>query len=118
MELNTRIILGEIAARATLDDLPDADLFVVLRVFTPDLREVVWVQEEPQNMGAWTFIRPLIEALLPDACELQYIGRPVRASTAEGTTVAHAREQARIIEEALGGKTPATIETTGRDDVS
>ena len=42
----------------------------------PNLREVVWVQEEPQNMGAWTYIRPLIEALLPEGCELQYIGRP------------------------------------------
>lgn len=96
---------------------PSQELRDVLAEY-PNLHEVVWVQEEPQNMGAWTYVRPLIEALLPEACELQYIGRPVRASTAEGTTEAHAREQARIIEEALGGKTPATIETTGRDDVS
>jgi 2-oxoglutarate dehydrogenase E1 component len=69
-------------------------------------------------MGAWTYIRPLIEALLPEGCELQYIGRSARASTAEGNAVAHAREQSRIIEQALGGDGPAQIETTGRDDVS
>jgi 2-oxoglutarate dehydrogenase E1 component len=106
-----------VARLEMLYPFPAPELRDVLSEY-PNLHEVVWVQEEPQNMGAWTYARPLVEALLPEACELQYIGRPVRASTAEGTTEAHAREQARIIEEALGGKTPATIETTGRDDVS
>lgn len=96
---------------------PTQDLRGVLNEY-PNLREVVWVQEEPQNMGAWTYVHPLIEALLPEGCELQYIGRSIRASTAEGTTEAHAREQSRIIEEALGGHAPATLKTTGRDDVS
>jgi 2-oxoglutarate dehydrogenase E1 component len=96
---------------------PEAELRDILGAY-PNLHEVVWVQEEPQNMGAWAYIHPLIEALLPEGCELQYIGRPPRASTAEGTAAAHAREQSRIIEQALGGAGPAQIETTGRDDVS
>lgn len=96
---------------------PESELRDILTSY-PNLHDVVWVQEEPQNMGAWMYIRPLIEALLPGSCELQYIGRPVRASTAEGTSDAHARTQSRIIEDALGGEGPAQIETTGRDDVS
>jgi 2-oxoglutarate dehydrogenase E1 component len=96
---------------------PEAELRDVLGEY-PNLHEVVWVQEEPRNMGAWTYIRPLIEALLREGCDLRYIGRPIRASTAEGTSEAHAREQSRIIEEALSGDGPAQIETTGRDDVS
>ena len=96
---------------------PEAELRDVLDAY-PNLCEVVWVQEEPRNMGAWTYIQPLIDGLLPEGCELQYVGRPARASTAEGTSESHAREQSRIIEEALRGEAPAQIETTGRDDVS
>lgn len=106
-----------VARLELLYPFPASELRNTLREY-PNLHDVVWVQEEPQNMGAWTYVRPLIEEVLPEGCELQYIGRPVRASTAEGTTEAHAREQSRIIEEALGGTTPATLETTGRDDVS
>ena len=66
-----------------------------------NLKEIVWVQEEPKNMGAWTFAEPRIHALAPANTEVHYIGRRRRSSTAEGDPVVHKFEQARIINEAL-----------------
>ena len=65
-------------------------------------KSVVWVQEEPQNMGAWSFIRPRIEELLPSGLSLSYVGRRYSGTTAEGTGRAHAMEQSRIIDESFG----------------
>jgi 2-oxoglutarate dehydrogenase E1 component len=68
----------------------------------PSLREVVWAQEEPQNMGAWRTIRHRLEdPLRADRIPLRYVGRPWRASTAEGYPTAHLVEQDRIAREAL-----------------
>jgi 2-oxoglutarate dehydrogenase E1 component len=67
----------------------------------PNLREVVWVQEEPQNMGAWRAIRHRLEEAKPDAVPLLYVGRPWRASPSEGYPTAHLREQDRIVRAAL-----------------
>ena len=67
----------------------------------PNLREVVWVQEEPQNMGAWRAIRHRLEEAKPDGVPLDYIGRPWRASPSEGYPTAHLREQDRIVRAAL-----------------
>jgi 2-oxoglutarate dehydrogenase E1 component len=68
----------------------------------PNLREVVWVQEEPQNMGAWRTSRHRLEAPLHDlGIPLVYAGRPWRASPSEGYPTAHLREQDRIVRAAL-----------------
>jgi 2-oxoglutarate dehydrogenase complex dehydrogenase (E1) component-like enzyme len=64
----------------------------------PNLKEVIWAQEEPQNMGAWRTIRHRLEA--PGA-PLSYVGRPWRASPSEGYPTAHLREQDRIVRAAL-----------------
>ncbi len=69
----------------------------------PNLREVVWLQEEPQNMGAWTYMEPRLRALLDPSIELCYIGRPPSASPSEGSLALHTVEQARILQEALHG---------------
>jgi 2-oxoglutarate dehydrogenase E1 component len=53
-------------------------------------------------MGAWAYIAPRLQALLPEEVTLGYAGRPDRASPAEGYPAAHASEQARIVAEALG----------------
>ena len=66
--------------------------------------EVVWVQEEAQNMGAWDFLRPLLEELLAGKLPLRYIGRPRRASPSEGSSAWHQSNQAAIIEQALAIK--------------
>jgi 2-oxoglutarate dehydrogenase E1 component len=69
----------------------------------PNLREVIWAQEEPQNMGGWRTIRhrleePLRESRIP----LSFVGRSWRASPSEGYPTAHLREQDRIVRAALG----------------
>jgi 2-oxoglutarate dehydrogenase E1 component len=65
----------------------------------PNLRELIWAQEEPQNMGAWRTIRHRLEA---PGVPLSYVGRPWRASPSEGYPTAHLREQDRIVRAALG----------------
>ncbi len=66
-----------------------------------NLQEVIWAQEEPQNMGAWRSIRHRLEQVLPSGARLRYVGRPWRASPSEGYPTAHLREQDRIVREAL-----------------
>jgi 2-oxoglutarate dehydrogenase E1 component len=67
----------------------------------PELDEVVWAQEEPQNMGAWRAIRHRLEESLPNGVRLRFVGRPWRASPSEGYPTAHLKEQDRIVREAL-----------------
>ena len=67
----------------------------------PSLEEVVWAQEEPQNMGAWRTIRHRLEAAAPGGVPVRYVGRPWRASPSEGYPTAHLLEQDRIAREAL-----------------
>ncbi|MCY4407978.1 MAG: 2-oxoglutarate dehydrogenase E1 component, partial [Rhodospirillaceae bacterium] len=70
--------------------------------------EVVWCQEEPENMGAWTFVAPRIEQVLTEldgaARRPRYVGRTPAASPATGFLVVHQREQRALIDEALGGE--------------
>ena len=67
----------------------------------PALDEIVWAQEEPQNMGAWRSIRHRLEEAAGGA-PVRYAGRPWRASTAEGYPTAHTLEQERIALAVLG----------------
>jgi 2-oxoglutarate dehydrogenase E1 component len=66
----------------------------------PRAREVVWLQEEPRNMGAWAFVQPRLHGLIGRR-RLEYVGRPERASPAEGWSDVHAVEQRRIVETSL-----------------
>jgi 2-oxoglutarate dehydrogenase E1 component len=66
----------------------------------PKLRELVWVQEEPRNMGAWFFVAPLLHERFPELA-LRYEGRPERASPAEGYAHRHQAEQNRLVTAAL-----------------
>jgi 2-oxoglutarate dehydrogenase E1 component len=80
---------------------PGDELAAILRQY-PSARDVVWLQEEPKNMGAWTYMQPRLQPLL-NGRTLRYIGRPERASPAEGFAEMHEQEQARIIAEAFAG---------------
>jgi 2-oxoglutarate dehydrogenase E1 component len=64
--------------------------------------EFVWVQDEPSNMGAWGFIQPQLQELLPKEKELKYIGRKRSASPAAGSYVMHKKQHAEIIEGVFG----------------
>jgi 2-oxoglutarate dehydrogenase E1 component len=70
----------------------------------PRLREVVWAQEEPQNMGPWRSIRHRLEETVraTPAGGVRYVGRTWKASPSEGYPTAHHREQDRIVRLALG----------------
>ena len=71
----------------------------------PRLRDIVWAQEEPQNMGAWRSIRHRLEEAASQAdgvSRVQYVGRVWRASTSEGYPTLHHYEQDRIVRAALG----------------
>ena len=68
----------------------------------PNLKEVVWVQEEPRNMGARKFVLPKIRDLLPKGVTLLDVSRPERSSPAEGYPAAHKVEQDRIVAAAYG----------------
>ena len=67
----------------------------------PALRDVVWLQEEPENMGAWEFVRPLLEEMIGDRCPLRYIGRARSASPSEGSAAWHQLNQKVLIEQAF-----------------
>ena len=69
----------------------------------PALEELVWVQEEPQNMGAWRSLRHRLEETA-GAVPVRYIGRTWRASPSEGYPTAHLREQDRIVRAVLGAR--------------
>ena len=63
----------------------------------PAIDEVVWAQEEPKNQGAWSYVQPRLRVSAGAAVGVRYIGRPERASPAEGHADAHQTEQARIV---------------------
>ena len=64
-------------------------------------KELAWVQEEPQNMGGWTFVQPRLEDLMSACQRPKYIGRTASASPATGSYSIHQKEQAEILAEAL-----------------
>jgi 2-oxoglutarate decarboxylase len=79
---------------------PQAEILKLIELY-PKLEEVVWVQEEPRNMGARAYMSPRLLQILPDGLRFGYVGRQERAASGEGYPVAHAREQARIVTTAL-----------------
>ena len=63
--------------------------------------DVVWVQEEPRNMGAWSFLAERLRGSLGKGQTLRYVGRPRSASTATGSYKRHVTEQAAVLSVAL-----------------
>ncbi len=84
-----------------LYSFPENEIRAALEGY-PGASEVIWCQEEPKNMGAWTFVEPRLRTFLPNRVTLRYVGRPNRASPAEGYSAAHGAEQDRIVAEAIG----------------
>lgn len=66
-----------------------------------NVKEAFWVQEEPKNMGGWTFVKERIEEILPKNLKLTYVGRPASAAPATGSYAVHELEQKKLVEEAL-----------------
>ena len=89
-----------IARLEQLYAFPEAEIQHELARY-PNLEEVVWLQEEPANMGAWEFVRWRLEALIDGRWPLRYIGRPRRSSPAEGSSTWHKRNQQAITKHAF-----------------
>jgi 2-oxoglutarate dehydrogenase E1 component len=87
---------------------PQAEFAAVLRRY-PNAQHVVWVQEEPRNMGAWPFIRGHIQPMLGPNQAIGYAGRPRSASPAPGSPKVHQREQSNLIEAAFAAPTVARL---------
>ena len=86
---------------------PQAEILALVDSY-PHLREVVWTQEEPRNMGARAHMSPRLLQILPSHLRFGYIGRPERAASGEGYPIAHAIEQNRIIATALDLSEPVS----------
>jgi len=78
---------------------PDSELSEVFERY-PNAQEYLWAQEESMNMGAWYFIQPLLDDILP-AGQVRYVGRDEAASPAVGDAKQHHAEQAEIVEQAM-----------------
>jgi multifunctional 2-oxoglutarate metabolism enzyme len=89
-----------IARAELLYPFPEEDLVQLIESY-PKLERVVWVQEEPRNMGPRAFMRRRMAKILPERMSYDYVGRQLRAATGEGYSAAHKREQARIVRVAL-----------------
>ncbi len=86
---------------------PEAEIREVLQRYS-NASGIVWVQEEPRNMGAWIFMRTRLQRILSnEARTLGYAGRPESASTAPGSPKVHLREQAELLELAFAPPTMA-----------
>ncbi|MCH2450989.1 MAG: multifunctional oxoglutarate decarboxylase/oxoglutarate dehydrogenase thiamine pyrophosphate-binding subunit/dihydrolipoyllysine-residue succinyltransferase subunit [Gracilimonas sp.] len=78
----------------------DDEIEEQLKDFT-SIKDIVWCQEEPRNMGAWTFVAPRFMELLQDGQTLSYIGRQASASPAAGQKKIHQAEQDKLVEDAM-----------------
>jgi 2-oxoglutarate dehydrogenase E1 component len=79
---------------------PEGQILEVMGRY-PNLREVVWVQEEPRNAGARAHMFPRLMQIMPEGIHFGFIGRPERASPGEGYPAAHITEQNRIVTTAI-----------------
>jgi 2-oxoglutarate dehydrogenase E1 component len=80
--------------------VPMRDLGAMLDGY-PRAEQVVWVQEEPENMGAWDFVRPHLEEVAGTRA-VSHVARPRSASPAEGSAARHALNQQALVDEAFG----------------
>ena len=79
---------------------PHEDVATIVDLY-PSAEEVVWAQEEPKNMGGWTYVSPRLRVSTGNATIVRYAGRPERASPAEGYASAHKSEQERVVAEVM-----------------
>jgi 2-oxoglutarate dehydrogenase E1 component len=94
---NESVAIGRVEL---LYPFPEAQILGLIERY-PNLAEVLWVQEEPRNMGARAHMSPRLMQVMPEHLHFGYIGRPERASPGEGYPAAHAAEQSRIVRTAL-----------------
>jgi 2-oxoglutarate dehydrogenase E1 component len=80
---------------------PDQDVADILGEYE-NVEDIVWCQEEPENMGAWRFVNQRINKQLKEGQKLRYAGRQASASPAAGQKKIHQREQELLVKDAMG----------------
>jgi 2-oxoglutarate dehydrogenase E1 component len=91
---------------------PRVELEAVLAGY-PQVRQVLWVQEESENMGAWSYMAPRLRDLVGPETEVLCVARPPRSSPAVGSAVRHAAEQVSIVASAFEESSRRTGATAG-----
>jgi 2-oxoglutarate dehydrogenase E1 component len=79
---------------------PLVEVIDVIRAYR-NIEEIVWLQEEPSNLGARKWVIPQLERSAPKGVLVRDISRPERSSPAEGYPAAHKAEQERLVNAAL-----------------
>lgn len=79
---------------------PEKNINEIIKKYK-NIKEIMWVQEEPRNMGAWNYIAPKLQKTAPKNMTVSYNGRPDMSSPSEGDPRVHKQEQDRIITKAL-----------------
>jgi 2-oxoglutarate dehydrogenase E1 component len=82
--------------------LPTEQMFGILE-FYPNAREIVWLQEEPENMGAWKFIEHRIWRVKERGYDLRHVARVESGSPATGSKTVHDQELADLMDETFAG---------------
>jgi 2-oxoglutarate dehydrogenase E1 component len=79
---------------------PGPELNELLKCYT-SAKQIVWVQEEPKNQGAWDFVKPRIPAMLDKDWDLHYIGRESSSAPAVGSAKLHGIQQHDLVKRAI-----------------
>ena len=79
---------------------PGPELDALLKCYT-ETSDLVWVQEEPKNQGAWDFVKPRIPAMLHESWNLHYVGRESSSAPAVGSAKLHAAQQRELVDRAI-----------------
>jgi 2-oxoglutarate dehydrogenase E1 component len=79
---------------------PEEEMTALLNEYR-NVEDLIWVQEEPKNMGSWLYIEPKLRAVAPKRAHVSYIGRQERSSTAGGEPDIYKKEQEQIIQTSL-----------------
>jgi 2-oxoglutarate dehydrogenase E1 component len=95
---------------------PEEDVKAVIAGY-PNLQEILWLQEEPKNMGAWTFMEPRLRELVDRELPIRYVGKPARSSPAQGSATFHKSEHAQIVRDAFKGADDETEKESAPEDI-
>lgn len=108
--------LGNVAIERIeqLYPFPEEEVASRIRQY-PNLTDVIWVQEEPKNMGSWTFIDPRVRKVLPGHLPLSYCGRAESASPATGSLLKHQAEERAFVEKAIKGEVREKVLSQSRE---
>jgi 2-oxoglutarate dehydrogenase E1 component len=89
-----------IARIELLYPFPEEDVKAIIGGY-PNLKEIVWVQEEPKNMGAWATVDPRLRKIVDGEMPVGYVGKPARSTPAQGSASFHKREHAVMVRSAF-----------------